>query len=99
MARLFVRRRDVLEHVEVRDLSERAVVKLATERKHLTDIIKMIAIRRKAICLSCYDHTTPGADQEGRTLLHELFATANDIRVSDSELNMTFSPLSSPHRT
>jgi hypothetical protein len=39
------------------------------------------------------------ADQEGRTLLHELFATAGDIRVSDSELQITLAPLSSPHRT
>ena len=38
-------------------------------------------------------------DQEGRTLLHELFATAGDIRVGDSELNITLAPLSSPHRT
>src|SRR5215468_8327477 len=41
VAHLFERRRDVLKRVEVRDLSERTVVKLATERKHLTDIIKM----------------------------------------------------------
>ena len=39
------------------------------------------------------------ADQEGRTLLHELFTTAGDIRVSDGELNITLAPLSSPHRT
>ena len=38
-------------------------------------------------------------DQEGRTLLHELFTTAGDIRVSDSELNITLAPLSSPHRS
>jgi hypothetical protein len=38
-------------------------------------------------------------DQEGRTLLHELFVTAGDIRVSDSELHITLAPLSSPHRT
>jgi hypothetical protein len=31
-------------------------------------------------------------DHEGRTLLHQLFAAAGDIRVSNSEL------LSSPHR-
>src|SRR6266849_1752628 len=35
----------------------------------------------------------------GRTLLHELFATAGDIKVSDSELQITLAPLSSPHRT
>jgi hypothetical protein len=39
------------------------------------------------------------ADQEGRTLLHEPFATADDIRVSNSELRITLAPLSSPHRT
>jgi hypothetical protein len=38
-------------------------------------------------------------DQEGRTLLHELFATAGDIRVCDRELHITMAPLSSPHRT
>ena len=38
-------------------------------------------------------------DQEGRTLLHELFTTAGDIRVSNSELHITLAPLSSPHRT
>src|SRR4249920_4136291 len=38
-------------------------------------------------------------DQEGRTLLHELFAATGDIRVSDSELHITLAPLSSPHRT
>ena len=38
-------------------------------------------------------------DHEGRTLLHELFAAAGDIRVSNSELQITLAPLSSPHRT
>jgi hypothetical protein len=31
--------------------------------------------------------------------VHELFAIAGDIRVSDSELNITLAPLGSPHRT
>jgi hypothetical protein len=39
------------------------------------------------------------AEHEGRTLLHELFAAAGDIRVCDSELHITLAPLSSPHRT
>jgi hypothetical protein len=38
----------VAKRVEVRDLSERAVVKLATERKHLTDIIKMVAYQAES---------------------------------------------------
>jgi hypothetical protein len=43
VAQLFEQRRSVPKRVEVRDLNERTVVKLATERKHLTDIIKMVA--------------------------------------------------------
>jgi hypothetical protein len=99
VARLFERRRDVLKRVEVRDLSERALVKLATERKHLTDIIKMIAYQAESDLLALLRPHYARADQEGRTLLHELFATAGDIRVSDSELQVTLAPLSSPHRT
>jgi hypothetical protein len=38
-------------------------------------------------------------DQAGRTLLHELFATAGVIRVADRELQITLAPLSSSHRT
>ena len=99
VARLVDQRRDVLERVEVRDLNERAVVKLATERKHLTDIIKMVAYQAESDLLALLRPHYARADQEGRTLLHELFATAGDIRASDSELQITLAPLSSPHRT
>jgi hypothetical protein len=83
----------------VRELNERAVVKLATERKHLTDIIKIVAYQAESDLLALLRPHYARVDQEGRTLLHELFATAGDIRVSDSELNITLAPLSSPHRT
>jgi transposase-like protein len=99
VAQLFEQRRDVPKRVEVQDLNERAVVKLATERKHLTDIIKMVAYQAESDLLALLRPHYPRADQEGRTLLHELFAIAGDIRVSDSELHITLAPLSSPHRT
>jgi hypothetical protein len=99
VAQLFEQRHHVPHRVEVRDLNERAVVKLATERKHLTDIIKMIAYQAESDLLALLRPHYARVDQEGRTLLHELFATAGDIRVSDSELHITLAPLSSPHRT
>ncbi len=99
VAQLFEQRRDFAKRVEVRDLNERAVVKLATERKHLTDIIKMVAYQAESDLLALLRPHYARADQEGRTLLHELFATAGDIRVCDSELHITLAPLSSPHRT
>jgi hypothetical protein len=65
----------------------------------LTDIIKMIAYQAESDLLGLLRPHYARADQEGRTLLHELFATVGDIRVSDSELQVTLAPLSSPHRT
>ena len=75
------------------------MVKLATERKHLTDIIKMVAYQVESDLLALLRSHYARVDQEGRTLLHELFATAGDIRVTDRELQITLAPLSSPHRT
>jgi hypothetical protein len=75
------------------------VVKLATERKHLTHIIKMVAYQAESDLVALLRSHYVRADQEGRTLLHELFAAAGDMRVSDSELHITLAPLSSPHRT
>jgi len=99
VARLFEQRRAVPKRVEVRDVSEQAMVKLATERKHLTDIIKMVAYQTESDLFALLRPHYARAEQEGRTLLHELFATAGDIHVSDSELHITLAPLSSPHRT
>jgi hypothetical protein len=99
VAQLFERRRDLPKRVEVHDLSGPAVVKLATERKHLTDIIKMVAYQAESDLLALLRPHYARADQEGRTLLHELFAAAGDIRVGHSELHITLAPLSSPHRT
>ncbi len=99
VARLLEQRRELPKRIEIRDLSEPAVVKLATERKHLTDIIKMIAYQAESDLLALLRPHYARADQEGRTLLHELFATAGDIRITDGELHITLDPLSSPHRT
>ncbi len=99
LSRLLDQRRDIPKRVEVRELNERTVVKLATERKHLTDIIKMVAYQAESDLIALLRPHYARVDQEGRTLLHELFATAGDIRVSDTALNITSAPLSSPHRT
>jgi transposase len=99
VAQLCAQRQDLPRRLEVRDLNERAVVKLATERKHLTDIIKMVAYQAESDLFALLRPHYSRADQEGRTLLHELFAAAGDIRVSERELHITLAPLSSPHRT
>lgn len=85
--------------METRDLSEQAIVKLATERKHLTDLIKMLAYQAESDLLNFLRPHYPRAGQEGRTLLHELFAISGDIHVIEDQLQITLAPLSSPHRT
>jgi len=99
LAKLIEQRREFPQRVEIRDLSEHAVVKLATERKHLTDLIKMVAYQAESNLFSLLRPHYARAEQEGRTLLHEIFAAAGDIRVCDTELQITLAPLSAPHRT
>jgi hypothetical protein len=93
------RRRNVPARVEIRDLSERAMVKLATERKHLTDIIKMLAYQAESDLLNLLRPHYLRAEQEGRTLPLEIFAASGDIKITESELQIIVAPLSSPHRT
>jgi transposase len=99
LRKLLDQRRQLPKRVEVRDLSEQTLVKLATERKHLTDLIKMLAYQAESDLMNFLRPHYPRAEQEGRTLLHELFATAGDIHVTEDELRITLAPLSSPHRT
>jgi len=99
LCQLIEKRRNVPSRVEIRDLSERAVVKLATERKHLTDIIKMLAYQAESDMLNLLRPHYLRAEQEGRTLLHEILAATGDIKITPTELQITLAPLSSPHRT
>ncbi|HVP44293.1 MAG TPA: helix-turn-helix domain-containing protein [Terriglobales bacterium] len=96
---LLTRRRGIPPRVEVGDLSDGAVVKLATERKHLTNLIKMVAYQTESDLLAFLRPNYARSDDEGRTLLHELFHAAADLDVTETELRVTICPLSSPHRT
>jgi len=99
LSELVARRRGLPQRVEVGDLSEGAVVKLATERKHLTHLIKMVAYQAESDLLAFLRPHYARSDEEGRTLLQELFQAAANIEVTDTELRVTICPLSSPHRT
>ncbi len=99
LADLLAQRLALPKRVEVRDRTDGAVVKLATERKHLTDLLKMVAYQTESDLLSFLRPHYARSDDEGRTLLHELFRAAADIHVTGSHLRVTIGPLSSPHRT
>lgn len=99
LAELQAKRRGLPKRVEVRDVSEGAVIRLATDRKHLTNLIKMLAYQAESDLLAALRPHYARAEDEGRTLLHELFRASADLRVVDGELHVTLCPLSVPHRT
>lgn len=99
LAKLRAQRRGLPKRVEVQDARAGAVFKLATERKHLTNLIKMVAYQAESDLLALLRPHYARSDDEGRTLLHEIFRAAGDITVADGELRVALHPLSSPHRT
>lgn len=99
LAELKAKRRLLPKRVEVRDVTDGAVVKLATERKHLTNILKMVAYQAESDLLAALRPHYARVDEEGRTLLQELLRSPADINATNDELQVTLCPLSSPHRT
>src|SRR6266851_164619 len=93
------RRAVVPRRVPVQAVMEEPVVKLAPERKHLTNLIKMLAYQAESDLLRLVAPHYRRAGQEGRTLLQSALASAADLQVSETELRVILAPQSSPHRT
>ncbi len=75
------------------------VVKLAVERKHLTNLVKMVAYQAESDLARILAPHYPRAEDEGRTLIGSALASAADIEVTENELYVRLAPLSSPHRS
>jgi transposase len=99
MLQLEKRRAAVPRRVPVQDAINGPVVKLAPERKHLTNLIKMLAYQAESDLLRLVAPHYRRADDEGRTLLQAALASAADLEVTKTELRVTLAPQSSPHRT
>jgi transposase len=93
------RRAAVPRRVPVQAVTEEPVVKLAPERKHLTNLIKMVAYQAESDLLRLVAPHYRRAGQEGRTLLQAALASAADLEVTPTELRVTLAAQSSPHRT
>ena len=75
------------------------VVRLAAERHHLTNLLKMVAYQAESDLLRLVQPHYRRTEDEGRTLLQSALASAADIEVSETELRVLVAPLSSAHRT
>jgi hypothetical protein len=93
------RRAAIPRRVPVQSVTDQPVVKLAPERKHLTNLIKMLAYQAESDLLRLVAPHYRRVGQEGRTLLQSALASAADLQVTETELRVTLAPQSSPHRT
>lgn len=96
---LEVRRSRTPTHVPVQTVVESPVVKLAPERQHLSSLIKMVAFQAESDLLQILTPNYRRADDEGRTLVQNALASSADIEVTDTELHVRLTPLSSLHRS
>lgn len=99
MLQLEKQRAAMPRRVPVRNTTEEPVVKLAPERKHLTNLIKMVAYQAESDLFRLVAPHYHRADDEGRTLIQSALASAADLEVTQTELRITLAPQSSPHRT
>lgn len=94
------KKRDALpRRIPLQELPGEPVMKLAPERKHLTNLLKMVAYQAESDLLQTVAPHFRRVDDEGRTLIQMALTSAADLDVTATELRVTLAPLSSPHRT
>lgn len=85
--------------VPVQEVVAADIVKLAVERKHLTDLVKMVAYQAEGDLVRLLAPHYRRTEQEGRTLIHSALAAGGDLHVTATGLTVALDPLSSPHKT
>jgi hypothetical protein len=74
-------------------------MRLAPERQHLMNLIKMVAYQAESDLVALIQPHYRRAAHEGRTLIQSALADTADLTVTDCELHVRLHPLSSPHRS
>ena len=97
--RLEAKRAKVPRRIPVGQTTSEPVIKLATERKHISNVLKMVAYHAEGDLVRGIAPHYSRADDEGRTLVQSLLAAPADIQVAETEILITIAALSSPHRT
>lgn len=74
-------------------------VKLSTERKHLTNVLKLVAYQIESDLVELIRPHYARTEDEGRTLIQTALQGAAAIEPTETELRVTLAPLSSSHRS
>lgn len=75
------------------------IVKLSTERKHLTNVLKMLAYQIESDLVNLIRPHYVRVDDEGRTLIQAALQSAATLAPTETELRVTLAALSSAHRS
>jgi len=74
-------------------------MKLSTERKHLTNVLKMVAYQIEGNLVELLRPHYSRTEDEGRTLIQTALRSSSTIEPTEKELRVILAPLSSPHRS
>lgn len=74
-------------------------VKLSTERRHLTNVLKMVAYQIEGSLVELLRPHYQRTEDEGRTLIQTALRSSAAIEPTAEELHVTLAALSSPHRS
>ncbi|MBN2576274.1 MAG: helix-turn-helix domain-containing protein [Deltaproteobacteria bacterium] len=97
--RLHHRRERIPRRVPVSKTTDEEIIKLATQKKHLTNVIKLVAYQAESELVRLVAPHYRRVQLEGRTLVQSAPLSAADISATESELLITLAPLSSAHRS
>jgi transposase len=98
-AKMRMRRDATPRRVAVSQTTDQPIVKLAVERKHLTNVLKMVAYQAESDLVQRVSSHYRRAEQEGRTLIQSALASGATLEVTKDALHVRLDPLSSAHRT
>jgi hypothetical protein len=74
-------------------------VKLSMERKHLTNVLKLVAFQIESDLVELIRPHYARTDDEGRTLVQTALQSPATIEPTTEDLRITLAPLSSSHRS
>jgi hypothetical protein len=77
--------------------SSDSAIRLLREKKHLTDITKMVTYQAETDLISLIQPYYARVEDEGRTLIQSALKSSGSLEVTDDELRVMLNPLSSPH--
>src|SRR5438045_5952362 len=75
------------------------MVKLSTERKHLTNVLKMVTYQTESDLVELIRPHYSRVEDEGRTFIQMALQDTADIEPMNDQLRTKLAPLSSPHRS